>query len=191
MILEAIITTENENRSSHVSAIGPHVDRELKLWTLKPFSSSKTFANLRRENRCVIHVVDNIELLVNCVVGLQSKIETQLVEGFGYILPNACRAFALELHDWEIDEPRCTVQAKAVSSREFKPFFGWNRAMHAILELAISATRIDMLPEGIFEQQMAYADLMVKKTGGDCELRALNQLQEFVVARLEAKLSRG
>jgi uncharacterized protein len=70
MIIEGIITTENEDGTMHVSPIGPHVDRSLSEWKLKPFQSSHSFQNLVRSNRCVFHVVDDPLLMAMSVLGL-------------------------------------------------------------------------------------------------------------------------
>ena len=59
MVIEGVLTTENADGSMHVSPIGPHVNAELSSWTLKPFQSSTTFANLRASSRAVFHVVDD------------------------------------------------------------------------------------------------------------------------------------
>ncbi len=185
MILEAIITTENEDGSQHLSAIGPHVNASLTNWTLKPFNTSKTFANLRRANRCVVHTSDDVGLLVASVTGRTGDIPVIFAPDCGYIISDACSFYALSLHDWEVCQPRSSVSGRVTKHQELRRFFGWNRAKHAILELAISATRIDLLAEKTILEQMEYAELMVDKTGGEQEASALQQLKDFMHQRLD------
>ena len=53
----------------HMSPIGPHVNPELSSWILKPFQSSKTFANLQATSRAIFHIVDDPLLMAAAVIG--------------------------------------------------------------------------------------------------------------------------
>ncbi len=187
MILEALITTENEDGSVHLSAIGPHVDDALERWELKPFVTSETFKNLRRNNRCVIHISDDALLLAEVVTRQASVQKVEYREGVGYILLDACRSFGLVLDHWQIDGQRATAVGRTVWQQEQRPFWGWNRAKHGILELAIVATRINILSTAEIEEVMHFAKLMVEKTGGAKERLGLKMLEDFVVKQLASK----
>ena len=191
MILEALVTTENVDGRPHLSAIGPHVDHQLRRWQLKPFNSSQTFANLRRTNRCIIHVTDDVSLLTACVCGDKEQIEFEFDPAVGFLLPAACRSFALQIESWEVSDPRSTATASLVRVIEQRPFFGWNRGKHGILELAIAATRIEWLTAGQIEAAIALADDLVAKTGGEAEHAALERLRDFVRQRVAAKRPAG
>ena len=45
MILEAIVTTINEDGSTNISPMGPTVTADLSQFVLRPFDTSTTFAN--------------------------------------------------------------------------------------------------------------------------------------------------
>lgn len=184
MILESIITTINEDGSVHISAIGPHVDSDLTQWVLKPFVSSTTYQNLRSTNRCVIHIIDDALLLAQVVSRQTESIVTRYEAEFGFVVSDACRFFALELFDWSVDEPRSSVRGKVIGQRELRPFWGWNRAKHAILELAVVATRIGILSVEEVDETLARTQAIVQKTAGKSEELAFQMLSEFIAAQL-------
>ena len=186
MILEALITTENADGTPHLSAIGPHVDVALSRWELKPFNSSRTFANLRRSGRCVIHVTDDVSLLADCVCGGADTAAFIFEDPIGYLIPSACRSFALKVDRWELDDPRSTAAASVVRTVEQRPFWGWNRGKHGVLELAIAATRVDWLAVEQIEAAVKLAEDLVGKTGGEAEHAALQKLREFIARRVAA-----
>jgi hypothetical protein len=184
MILESIITTINEDGTMHISAIGPHVDREFDRWELKPFLTSKTCQNLRRTDRCVIHIVDDALLMAQVVSRQTTDIDASFEQDFGFVINDACRAFGLTLSDWQIEEPRGRAQGQVVWQKELRPFWGWNRAKHAILELAVVATRVGILPVEEIEESIARTQVIVQKTAGSDEELALALLVDFIAAQL-------
>ena len=191
MILEALITTENADGTPHLSAIGPHVDAALLRWELKPFNSSRTYANLRRTNRCVIHVTDDALMLAACVCGEADEAVFLFDEQLGYLMPSACRSFALIVDRWELADPRSTAAASIIRAIEQRPFWGWNRGKHGVLELAITATRIDWLPADEIDAAVKLAEDLVGKTGGEAEHAALQKLRDFIARRVAARRQPG
>ncbi len=57
----------------HAAPIGPHVDAAFRDWTLYPFQTSTTFANLHRTGRAVFHVTDDAFLLTATVLGYGNR----------------------------------------------------------------------------------------------------------------------
>ncbi len=187
MIIETLITTENADGSMHVSAIGPEVNEELSQWRLKPFKSSTTFRNLQHKNRCVIHITDNALLLAKVVSYQAADVEAKFIDGVGYLLANTCRAYALKIDNWDIRQDRAVANAHVFWHRELRPFWGWNRAKHGLLELAVNATRVSLLDEGEILGSIQNAKTLVQKTGGASEHDAIQMLEEFVLRQLAAK----
>jgi hypothetical protein len=199
MVIEGILTTENSDGSMHVSPIGPHVDLELRSWTLKPFQSSKTFANLRDQARAVFHVVDDPLLMAAAVLGLcnPSESSTELVsrlsvaqtsellaarfdEEVGWVLELSCRSFGLAVADWDVSEARATAQCTLVWQHENRPFWGWNRARHSILELAIVASRKHMLAPSEIAGELVRHKIIIEKTAGAREFAAWELLNRHL-----------
>lgn len=111
----------------HVAPIGPHVDRELQSWSVKPFQTSTTFQNLIRTNRAIFHVTDDALLMAASVLGIgntpspevlpptrqqhwsdriQQRRASKWVHEKGWVLEQACRAFALRAERWDVSAPR-------------------------------------------------------------------------------------
>lgn len=182
MILEGILTTETSDGGMHVSPIGPHVNRELTHWELKPFKTSTTFGNLRRSNRGVFHVVDDGLLMIQAVLGLCNPPHPQPIaqyhESFGWILEETCRAIPLKVLSWNVEPERATAVCAAAPCVSERSFWGWNRANHSLLELAILWSRKHMLEATILQSELERHRIIILKTAGDRELEALRLLEE-------------
>lgn len=207
MVIEGIITTENPDGSMHVAPIGPHVNESLTEWTLKPFQSSTTFANLRQRSRCVFHVVDDALLMAAAVMGLCSpgqdwnrfandriplEILSQLARAhfendIGWILDDACTAYSLNIQNWDVTAPRAIAECRVTTTQQLRPFWGWNRAKNSILELAIVASRLHMLERDAIEAELKQHEVIIAKTAGPRELAAWNLLSEHINQTLSSK----
>ena len=124
MIIEGILTTETELGEMHIAPIGPHVDRELQKWTLKPFQTSTTFRNLKRSGRCVFHVIDDGLLLVQSILGMCNTKEcmpkARYENGFGWVLSDSCRVFPLIVNKWDVSSERAIAECGKVTTLELR-----------------------------------------------------------------------
>lgn len=180
LILEAIITTELPDGSMHVAPMGPEVDDTFQEWVLKPFQSSTTFQNLRHTNRCVVHVVDDSMLIANAVLGLANQFPSQHVADCGFVLSTACHWYALRVVDWDTSESRAIARCSVVQSKVLKPFFGWNRAKHAVVEMAILASRVHLFDRAMLNAEIERYRTLVEKTAGSHERDAFQLLEKFI-----------
>jgi uncharacterized protein len=198
MVIEGIITTENGDGSMHVAPIGPHVNPELTSWTLKPFQSSVTFANLRTTSRGVFHVVDDSLLMAAAVLGicnpsaetraramltpnqLAELIEAEYHKDRGWILDRSCGVYALSVSEWDVSAPRAIASCLLESQVQVRPFWGWNRASHSILELAIVASRVHLLDPEIVVEELNRHKIIIEKTAGARELAAWELLRRHL-----------
>ena len=197
MIIEGLITTRTSNGRMHLAPIGPHVDPSRQLWTLKPFQSSTTFQNLHRDDQAVFHVTDDALLLAGAVLGvgnesslaklpaeehrlwterLSPRATARFDPEFGWILDDACEFFALRVSRWDVTNPRAIADCQVLQHRQIRPFWGWNRAKHSIVELAVSVSRIDFIPRTNIEAEFAYHTEIIHKSAGEDELMALELL---------------
>jgi hypothetical protein len=182
MIIEGIITTEDQDRRMHVSPIGPHVDRSLESWVLKPFQTSTTFCNLHRSQRGVFHIIDDGLLLIESVLGICNRSgsmpEARYHSDLGWVLNGACRAFPLQIIDWDLGQPRAVARCNVGRCIEIRPFWGWNRAIHSLLELAVLWSRREILESTILHEEFQKQAIIIRKTAGDRELTALSILEQ-------------
>jgi hypothetical protein len=187
MILEGIVTTLCEDGRVNISPMGPRVDSEMRELVLRPYQTSTTYQNLKRTGQGVFHVTDDVWLLAQAAIGtpdpLPELIPTEAVEGF--ILAGACRWYAFRVRELDDREPRTHIVAEVVASGRLRDFVGFNRAKHAVLEAAILATRIGILPGEQITSEMAHLAVMVEKTGGELERRAFAFLQNYITACLD------
>jgi len=160
--------------------MGPHVSDDLSEWTLKPFQSSTTFRNLHGRHRCVINVVDDALLLANAVLGNANDSPSLWTDGLGYVLDGSCHWYALSIKDWDITQPRAIATCLVCSTGSKRSFFGWNRAKHAVVELAILTSRIGLLESAYLESEIARLRVLIDKTAGERENLAFQLLVEHI-----------
>jgi len=180
LILEAIITSENDDGTIHVAPMGPHVSDDLSEWTLKPFQTSTTFRNLYAKNRCVVNIVDDALLLAQAVVGQANESHARYVDEVGYVLNAACHWYGLTITSWDVTQPRAIAKCSIGSKRVSHPFFGWNRAKHSVLELAILVSRLKMLEKSFIQSEIERLRVLIDKTAGERESIAFDLLVDHI-----------
>src|SRR5687768_13169039 len=146
LILEGVVTTTNADRSANISPMGPRVDRAVSRLALRPFLTSQTYQNLKRHGAGVFHVTDDVELIARAAVGRLDRPPDLLAVIGGSRLADCCRWFAFRVTNLDDRRERTTIDCTVVESGSVRPFLGFNRAKHAVLEAAILATRLGILP---------------------------------------------
>lgn len=181
MILEGIVTSEDREGRLNVAPMGPRVEASMRRFVLRPFRTSRTYRNLKETGEGVLHVTDDVLLLAQTAIGMEIQPRTRRAEVVrGRILEEACRYYEFRVRDLDDREERVTIQAETVAEGRLRDYFGLNRAKHAVVEGAILATRVDLLPmEGILADFERYA-VIVEKTGGESEREAWGLLEGYV-----------
>lgn len=184
MILEAIITTTNDDGSVNVSPMGPFTESDpTDGFELRPFETSRTFANLQQRPFGVLHVTDDVMLFAKAAIGKLDEVpavRSAEVNGAAFILEDACRWIEFEAVYFETSEPRKNIRCKPIAAGRRRDFWGFNRAKNAVLEAAILATRVSFLPAEEIARQFESLRVIVDKTGGETELEAMTLLEQFV-----------
>lgn len=182
MILEGIVTTEDVDGGVNIAPMGPIVDDAMRVLLLRPYQTSTTFQNLKRTRRGVLHVIDDVELLARAALDrLEAPPRAHREPGVeGWILSDACRWHAFEVQDLDDSRDRSEISAFVTSTGHLRDFFGFNRAKHAVLEGAILATRLHILPREEVLAEFARLATPVQKTGGPREFAAFEFLRSFV-----------
>jgi uncharacterized protein len=186
MILEGLVTTLNADGSVNLAPMGPIVDERMEHLVFRPFQTSTTFANLQRTGEGVFHVTDDVELLAHAAVGMLAALpEMHPAKAVaGMILTDACRWYAFRARSIDTSGERVRIEAEVVDRGSQREFFGFNRAKHAVLEAAILATRIGILPANEIRAELAQLAPPVAKTGGPSETAAFEFLRSFIDQRL-------
>ena len=182
MILESIVTTINEDGSVNVSPMGPTVHGKLQNFELRPFDTSRTFANLKRTRSGVVHVTDDVGLIAQSAIGklipLPEFFPAEKITG--QVIANTCRWYEFKVEYIDENSARTNINCKTLHTGRIRDFWGFNRAKHAVIEAAILATRLDFLPREEIQEQFQRLETIVSKTGSAQESKAFQLLSEHV-----------
>jgi len=180
MILEGIVTTVGEGGRVNISPMGPSLGADLSTLILRPFKSSQTYKNLKAHGEGVFHVTDDVEMLARSAVGEVTPELKRAREVNGWIIASACRAFELRVRSVDETSDRASFVADVVREETLREFLGFNRAKHAVLEAAILATRVHLLPRAEILEKLEDLAVLVQKTGGSPEERAFAYLRAYI-----------
>lgn len=182
LILEGIVTTVNDDGSPNISPMGPQVDASMRRFVLKPYQTSRTYQNLKRAGVGVFHVTDDVELLAQAAVGTPEPLPrlAPCTAVAGQILADACRWYAFRVASLDDSRERTEIIVDVVDHGTLREFFGFNRAKHAVVEAAILATRVKLLPVDEIRRDFERLRVLVEKTGGPAEHRAFEFLVQHV-----------
>jgi hypothetical protein len=185
LILEGLITTLDPDGSPHLAPMGPRVEGDFARFTLRPFPTSSTYQNLVRHPEGVLHVSDDALLLAKAAIGAVDVFpRVRPAERIrGVVLSDCCRYYEFVVRSMDTSTERVTIEAETVHSGRSRDFFGFNRAKHAVLEAAILATRLHLLPLAEVAAEFRKLRVIVGKTGGPDEYAAMDLLE----ARLRAE----
>jgi hypothetical protein len=186
MILEGVIVTAGPDGRPHVAPMGPDVPDDFAAapgrFVLRPYRTAQTCANLTARPEGVLHVTDDVLLLSRAAVGALApppplRPATRVA---GWVLAGACRAYEFRVVGRDDRAERVRLDAQVVHAERLRDFFGFNRAKHAVVEAAILATRVALLPPDHIAAEYARLAVLVQKTGGPREWEAFAFLQEHV-----------
>lgn len=82
--------------------------------------------------------------------------------------------------------PRSRIDMRVVHRGVRREFVGFNRARHAVLEAAILATRVHLLPAAQIRDELARLQVLIDKTAGPREREAWTLVGDYVESRLGA-----
>lgn len=194
MILEGLVTSVDSAGRLHVAAMGPWVDESqreadcIQRLVLKPFAGSQTAAHLARHPQGVFHVSDDVLLLARVVAGGFAAPPTRpatVVQG--HVLSAACRAWEFTVERRDESGERLTLEARVVAEHAGRPFIGFNRAAHAVVEAAILVTRLHLIDAAEVRRRLDELVVLVDKTGGRREREAFALLAGRAAAGAEGR----
>lgn len=182
LILEGIVTTQNEDGTPNISPMGPAVNRELTQFLFRPFSTSQTYKNLKRNGVGVFHVVDDVLLLARAATHQWDTIsETCPAEVIdGVRLSDTCRWYEFEVVSIDENSERTSIETRVLHTGKIRDVWGFNRAKHAVLELAVLSTRLFMIDAEEVAREVERLAVMIEKTAGDLERQAFDLLREYI-----------
>lgn len=183
MILEGIVTTEDAHRALNIAPMGPKIAPSLDLsrFEIRPFRQSTTYLNLKARGEGVFHVTDDVLLIAQTAIGLDPNPPTRPAERIqGRILVDACRYYEFRVVACDDRDERSRFVVETVVEGRLRDFLGFNRARHAVVEAAILATRVGLIPPQQIQDDFRRLAVLVQKTGGPREHAAFELLESHV-----------
>jgi hypothetical protein len=179
LILEGLVTTLDPDGAPHLAPMGPRVVGDFSRFTLRPFSTSSTYKNLVVHPEGVLHVTDDALLLAKAAIGAVDVFPPlRAAERVrGVVLADSCRHYEFVVRSMDASSERVTIEAEVVHAGRTRDFFGFNRAKHAVVEAAILATRLHLLPLADVAVEYRKLRIIVEKTGGTDEHTAMDLLE--------------
>ncbi len=178
MIIESILTTMDVRGAVNFAPMGVEWGEEEIV--IKPFLETTTFRNLEATGVAVVNLCDDVMLFAQGAIGNVQfpAIPAQAVRGV--VLEAACSWREVEVRSLDATPPRARVVTRVVHRGVRREFLGFNRARHAVLEAAILATRIHLLPPEQIRDDFARLQVIVDKTAGPRERDAMALLTDYV-----------
>lgn len=176
MVIESIITTSAPDGTPHLAPMGVILESEDGNPVLAPFRPSATLDNLARTGCAVVNHVDDVRIFAGCLTGRRDWPFFPARQIAGIVLEAALAHQEIVVERIEADAIRPRFHCRIVHEETHRPFRGFNRAQAAVIEAAILASRLHMLPREKVESEIAYLAIAVGKTAGPREREAWDWL---------------
>ena len=178
MIRECIVTTLSEEGKVHIAPLGLIAEED--GWIIAPFRPSTTLDNLRATPYAVANFTDDVLIFAGCLTGNKEWPTHPSTHVPGAVLEGALAHAELAVDHVQEDEQRPRFHCRVVHEASHAPFKGFNRAQTAVIEAAILASRLHMLPPEKIDTEMRYLQIAIDKTAGPAEHEAWGWLMEAV-----------
>jgi hypothetical protein len=130
----------------------------------------------------VVNLIDDVRVFARASISNPDYATVPASIVPGVVLADCCSWREVEVRAIDSTPPRSRIEAAVVHRGAKREFIGFNRARHAVLEAAIYATRLHLLPREFIESELARLQVIVDKTAGAEELEAMALLTDYVRA---------
>jgi uncharacterized protein len=178
VIVETIVTTIGEDATVNCAPMG--VEWSEDAIVLKPFLETATYRNVLAIGTAVVNITDDVRLFARAAISNPPHPTVPATIVRGVVLADCCSWRELEVRSIDRTPPRSRIETAVVHRGIRREFIGFNRARHAVLEAAIYATRLHILPRAFVESELARLQVIVDKTAGPNEIEAMTLLTNFI-----------
>jgi hypothetical protein len=178
VIVETIVTTVTDDNEVNCAPMGVEWGEDVIV--LKPFLDTATYRNVVATGTAVVNLIDDVRVFARAAVGNPQYPTVPAVAVRGVVLADCCSWRELQVRSIDNTPPRSRIHMTEAYRGMRREFIGFNRARHAVLEAAIYATRLHILPRAFVESEFARLQTIVDKTAGPAELEAMALLAEHV-----------
>jgi len=184
-LIETVVTTTGIDRVVNCAAMGVRWgEEELVFW---PFDATRTLRNLRGHGEAVVHLTDDVLLVVQAALGHPRPAMRPASAIVGSVIEevNSWREVVVtEITPSAGALPRSRVRARVVAAGTgTQPPLGLCRARHAALEASILASRLRWLGAEHVSAELTRLQELVDKTAGPRERAAMDYVQRYVAQR--------
>ena len=180
LIVETIVTTIAADGTVNFAPMG--VEWGDDAIVLKPFLETSTYRNVVASRVAVVNLTDDVRVFARAAISNPQYQTGPAAVVRGVVLADCCSWRELEVRAIDSTPPRSRIEMAVVHRGTRREFIGFNRARQAVLEAAIYATRLHLLPRTFIDSEMARLQVIVDKTAGPQELEAMELLTEHIRA---------
>jgi len=178
VIVETIVTTVGADGTVNCAPMGVEWGEDSIV--LKPFLDTATCRNVVATGVAVVNLTDDCRVFARAALSNPGEPTVPAAVVRGVVLADACSWREVEVRSVDDGPPRARIETRVVHRGVGREFIGFNRAAHAVLEMAIHATRVHLLPRAFLLAERDRLQVIVDKTGGPCEREAMGLLVEYV-----------
>lgn len=181
MIVESIVTSVDAGGAVNCAPMGVEWgDDGSDTIVLKPFLDTATYRNVSATGAAVVNLVDDVRVFARAAISnpVYPTVPAEVVTGV--VLADCCSWREVEATAIDRTPPRSRIETTVVHRGIRREFIGFNRARHAVLEMAIHATRLHILPREFVASELERLQVIVDKTAGPPEHEAMALLADFI-----------
>jgi uncharacterized protein len=178
VIVETIVTSLDAAGAVNCAPMG--VEWGDDAIVLRPFLETATYRNLVATRAAVVNLTDDVLLFAQAAISnpVFATVPADVVRGV--VLADCCSWREVEVRSVDSSPPRSRIETTVVHRGTRREFIGFNRARHAVLEAAIYATRLHLLPRTFIDSELERLQVIVDKTAGPREVEAMALLTDYV-----------
>jgi hypothetical protein len=184
VIVEAIVTTLGADDGVNCAPMG--VEWGDDTIVLKPFLETATYRNAVATRAAVVNLTDDVRVYARGAISNPHYPTVPASVVRGVVLADCCSWREVTVRAVDSRPPRARIETAVVHRGTRREFVGFNRAQHAVLETAIYATRLHLLPRAFVESELTRLQVLVDKTAGDREHEAMALLADYIRSVLAA-----
>jgi hypothetical protein len=184
VIIETIVTTVAPDGAINCAPMGVEwdPDEDGDTIVLKPFLETATYRNVIATRAAVVNLIDDVRVFARAAISNPEYATEPAASVRGVVLADACSWREVSVRAIDSTPPRSRIETAVVHHGTRREFIGFNRARHAVLEAAIYATRVRMLPRDFLLAEVDRLQVIVDKTAGPREREAMALLAAYIQA---------
>jgi hypothetical protein len=188
MIIETILSSTSATGAVNFAPVGVHVPddhggklSEVKGIVLYLYPGSNTFLNLRTTPEGVINFTDDVVSFVDTALYAGTLPTARSAQVLPPRMAEARAIWEFVVTGFDASAEPARVTGEVLLFREFAGFTGFIRAQGAVIEAAITATRLAWIPPDKVNRSWPLWQEIVEKTGGRREKEAFRKLTEYMI----------